>query len=64
MLHSRLSAMVEKKLFNEIKWGLACSYAGNVAIFTNLCLSFGNVVDARGPEQEVARSPDFFAVFF
>lgn len=56
--------MVEKKLFNEIKWGLGCSYAGNVAIFTNLCLSFGNVVDARGPEQEVPRSPDFFAVFF
>lgn len=45
-------------------WRLRSSYADDVAIFTNLGLSFGNEVDARGPEQEVTRSPDFFAVFF
>lgn len=45
-------------------WRLCSGYADDAAIFTNLALSFGDEVDARGPEQEVARPPDLFAVFF
>lgn len=43
---------------------LRSCYADDVAFFTDLCLSFGDVVEARGPEQEVARSPHLLVLLF
>lgn len=40
-----------------------CSLFKNVFDLTNLRLSFGYIVDAGGPEHEVARSPNLFAIF-
>lgn len=45
-------------------WRLRSCYADDVVFSTDLCLSFGDVVEARGPEQEVARSPHLLVLLF
>lgn len=45
-------------------WRLCSCYADDVVFFTDLRLSFGDVVEARGPEQEVARSPHLLVLLF